>query len=78
MTSLLTDSVLTVLVPLLDEVPEAKDVHTGWWYLVVIVSLIVAMVFLWRSMRKQMNRITFDEKAGPSTRGTDERDNGSA
>ena len=66
MTSLLTstsDSVLTVLVPLLDEAPEAKDVHTGWWYLVVIVSLIIAMILLWRSMKKQMNRIQFEEKA---------------
>jgi hypothetical protein len=67
MTSLLTsaDAVLTVIVPLLDEVPEAKDVHTGWWYLLVLGGLIVAMVVIWRSMRKQLGRIQFEEEPAP-------------
>ncbi len=81
MTTLLTstsDFVLTVLVPLVDEAPEEKEIHTGWWYLVVIVSLIVAMVFLWRSMRKQMNKIQFDENAGAPERDAQPGANGSA
>ena len=81
MTSLLTptvDAVLTVLVPLLDEVPEAKDVHTGWWYLLVLGGLIVAMVVIWKSMRKQLNRIQFDEEPAPPRRSTRESDQGDA
>ena len=64
MNSLLTasaDLVLTVLVPLTDEVPEAKDVHTGWWYVLVFFGLIAATVLLWLSMRKQLKKIRFDE-----------------
>lgn len=65
MTTLLTASsvaVLAVLMPLLGEVPEANDVNAGWGYPAVIGVLILAMVLLWRSMRKQLKRIDFDEK----------------
>ena len=73
MTSLLTDSVLTVLVPLLDEVPEAKDVHTGWFYVLVFFGLIAATVLLWLSMRKQLKKIRFEEQPAAKN-GDDQQD----
>jgi hypothetical protein len=69
MTSLLpasVDSVLAVLVPLVDEVPEAEDIHTGWWYLLVVVGLVAALVLLWLSLRKQLKKIRFDEEPSAS------------
>ena len=71
MTSLLTDSVLTVLVPLLDEVPEAKDVNAGWFYVLVFFGLIAATVLLWLSMRKQLKKIRFEEQ--PATKNGDDQ-----
>ena len=64
MNSLLTtsaDLVLTVLVPLTDAVPDAEDVNTGWWYVLVFFGLIAATLLLWLSMRKQLKKIRFDE-----------------
>jgi Na+/melibiose symporter-like transporter len=64
MNSLLTataDFALTVLVPLTDEVPEAEDVNTGWWYVLVFFGLIAATLLLWLSMRKRLKNIRFDE-----------------
>ena len=64
MNSLLTasaDLVLAVLVPLMDEVPDAEDVNAGWWYVVVFFGLIAATLLLWLSMRKQLKKIRFDE-----------------
>ncbi len=72
MNSLLTasaDFVLTVLVPLADEVPDAEDVNTGWWYVLVFFGLIAATVLLWLSMRKRLKNIRFDENpAGQADR----------
>jgi hypothetical protein len=66
MNSLLTasaDFALTVLVPLTDEVPDAEDVNTGWWYVLVFFGLVAATVLLWLSMRKRLKNIRFDDKA---------------
>ena len=75
MNSLLTasaDLVLTVLVPLTDEVPDAEDVNTGWWYVLVFFGLIAATLLLWLSMRKQLKKIRFDENpSGEADRDTD-------
>jgi Na+/melibiose symporter-like transporter len=76
MNSLLTasaDFVLAVVVPLTDEVPEAKDVNTGWWYVVVFFGLIAATVLLWLSMRKRLKNIRFDESSPTEAdRGSDD------
>ncbi len=52
----------TVVVPLLDDVPLPSEVTPGWVALVVILALIAVTVLLWRSMRKQLGRIRFDEE----------------
>ena len=78
MTSQLTasvDAVLAVLVPLVDDVPTAEDVDAGWWYLVVFGALVVAVYLLWRSMRRQIKKIDFDdEPAAPGTRAAPRQD----
>ena len=80
MNSLLTasaDLVLTVLVPLTDEVPDAKDVNTGWWYVLVFFGLIAATLLLWLSMRKQLKKIRFDDSP-PNEVDRDSEDPGTA
>jgi hypothetical protein len=52
----------TVVVPLLDDVPLPSEVTPGWVALAVILTLIAVTVLLWRSMRKQLGRIRFDEE----------------
>ena len=59
--SAVADIVWTVVVPLLDEVPEADEVRPGWVSTVLMVSLIVVTVLLWFSMRKQLGKVKFDE-----------------
>ena len=61
------DLVLTVLVPLTDEVPDAEDVNTGWWYVLVFFGLIAATLLLWLSMRKQLKKIRFDDDSPAQT-----------
>ena len=75
MNSLLIASVdlaLQVVVPLMDEAPEAEDVNAGWWNVLVDAALITATLLLWLSMRKQLKKIRFDDQA-PTDAGT-ERD----
>ena len=68
MTSLLTSTVLTILLPLTDTTPEAEDVTPGWIYPLVFFSLVAVTILLWFSMRKQLKKIRFDEDGdtGPS------------
>ena len=40
-----------------DPVPAAEDVKPGWIALITVVSLCLASLFLWFSMRKQLRRI---------------------
>ena len=73
MNSLLTvsaDLALQVVLPLVDEVPEAEDVNAGWWYVLVFFALIAATILLWLSMRKQLKKIQFDDKP-PADAGTE-------
>jgi hypothetical protein len=77
MNSLLSlDSVLTVLLPLTEEAPDAEDVNTGWWYVLVFFALLAATILLWLSMRKQLKKIRFEEKpsAEPTSRDGESRD----
>ena len=61
MTTLLTSTVLTILLPLTDATPEAEDVTPGWIYPIVFFSLVAVTVLLWFSMRKHLKKIRFDE-----------------
>ena len=54
-------SLLTVLVPLLDDVPQPEDVSPGWIYAAVIIGLFAVTILLWLSMRKQLKKIDFDD-----------------
>lgn len=60
--STLVDTAWTVLVPLLDDVPDADEVRPGWLAIVLMVSLIVATILLWMSMRKQLGKVKFDDR----------------
>jgi hypothetical protein len=46
-------------------VTEASDVKPGWGALLVVLVLLVATTLLWLSMRKQLGRISFEEKDTP-------------
>ena len=60
--STLVDTAWTVLVPLLDDVPEADEVRPGGLAIVLMVSLIVATILLWLSMRRQLGKVKFDDR----------------
>ena len=51
----------------LDGVPLESEVHPGWGLFLVVVGMIVAALLLWRSMRKQLGRIDFED--GTAERG---------
>ena len=74
MTTLLTSTVLTILLPLTDATPADEDVTPGWIYPIVFFSLVAVTVLLWFSMRKQLKKIRFDEE--PSDERTDGVDPG--
>ena len=57
----MTPVLRTILVPLLDDVPQPQDVTPGWIYAVVIIGLFAVTVLLWLSMRKQLGKIRFSE-----------------
>jgi hypothetical protein len=48
-----------------DDPPSVSDITPGWIATVVIVTLCVATVLLWLSMRKQLGKIRFEEKDTP-------------
>ena len=56
-----TTSLLLAVAPLTDSMPEADEVKPGWVALVVVLLLCLATAFLWLNMRKQLNKINFDE-----------------
>ena len=51
----------TVLVPLVDEVPDPEDVKPGWLGFGVFLLLAAAVVFLVFSFRKQLKKVDFEE-----------------
>lgn len=53
----------TVLVPLVDEVPDPEDVKQGWLGFAVFLLLIAALVLLVFSFRKQLRKVDFEEPA---------------
>lgn len=72
----------TVLVPLVDEVPDPEDVKPGWLGFGVFLLLAAAVVFLVFSFRKQLRKVDFEEKprtdAPASDAGTGQADRSQA
>jgi hypothetical protein len=50
----------TSLASLEEKVPDPNDVKPGWIGFVVVVGLMVAVVFLLLSFRKQLRRVDFE------------------
>lgn len=57
-------TVWTVLVPLVDEVPDPEDVKPGWLGFGVFLLLAAAVVLLVFSFRKQLRKVNFEEPKG--------------
>jgi hypothetical protein len=55
---------LLMLVRMADEVPEDDDVVAGSWGAIMLVLLIVAVVVLFVSFRKQMRKVQANREAG--------------
>jgi hypothetical protein len=66
-----------VLLPLADEVPDPEDVKPGWLGFAVFLLLAAALVVLAFSFRKQLRKVTFEEKGGEAAPQAprEERDN---
>lgn len=60
----------TVLVPLVDEVPDPEDVKPGWLGFGVFLLLALALVVLFFSFRKQLRKVDFEEKPDGETEST--------
>ena len=41
--------------------PDPDTVNAGWWGFLGLLFLSIAVFFLWKSMNKQLTRVTFDE-----------------
>lgn len=41
--------------------PDPDVVNAGWWGFLGLLFLSIAVFFLWKSMNKQLTRVTFDE-----------------
>ena len=48
-------------------IPNSSDVKAGWVAFAVFIGLIVAVVLLWLSFRKQLGKIDFEEEPKDST-----------
>ena len=59
---------LTVLLPLLDPVPDPDDVKPGLLGFVVFLLLAAAVVFLAFSLRKHLGKVHFDNDQAPDDR----------
>jgi hypothetical protein len=53
----------TVLLPLAQQAPDPNDVKPGLIGFLVFLALLVAVVFLVLSFRKQLRKVNFEEKA---------------
>jgi Na+/melibiose symporter-like transporter len=56
------NTLVAVLVPLVDKVPDPADVKPGWLGFGVFLALAVAVALLWFSMRKQLRKVDFEEE----------------
>ena len=71
------NTLLAVIVPLVDKAPDPADVKPGWLGLGVFLALAVAVAFLWFSLRKQLKKVDFEEEPDtPKKPRNDPRTNG--
>jgi hypothetical protein len=56
------NTLLAVIVPLVDKAPDPADVKPGWLGFGVFLALAVAVALLWLSMRKQLKKVDFEEE----------------
>ena len=56
------NTLLVVLVPLVQKGPDPADVKPGWLGFSVFLALAAAVVVLWLSMRKQLKKVNFEEE----------------
>ena len=56
------NTLLAVLVPLVQKGPDPADVKPGWLGFGVFLALAAAVVVLWFSMRKQLKKVDFEEQ----------------
>jgi cytoskeletal protein RodZ len=61
-----TWTVLTALPFLVEEGPAPEDVKAGWLGFSVWIALVVAVVILGFSLRKQLKRVDFEEEPDPT------------
>ena len=61
-----TWTVLTALPFLVEEGPAPEDVKAGWLGFSVWIALVVAVVILGFSLRKQLKRVNFEEEPDPT------------
>jgi hypothetical protein len=51
-----------------DDAPAPSEIKPGWIALVIVLALCVATALLWLNMRKQLRKISFEEKEIPRRR----------
>ena len=61
-----TWTVLAALPFLVEEGPAPEDVKAGWLGFSVWIALVVAVVILGFSLRKQLKRVDFEEEPDPT------------
>lgn len=61
-----TWTVLAALPFLVEEGPAPEDVKAGWLGFSVWIALVVAVVILGFSLRKQLKRVNFEEEPDPN------------
>lgn len=71
-------TVLTALPSLVEEGPAPEDVKAGWLGFSVWIALVVAVVILWFSLRKQLKRVNFEEEPDPADDTDEHTANGTA
>ncbi len=55
-------TLLTALLPFAKQAPDPADVRPGLIGFIVFISLLIAVVLLWLSMRKQLKKVNFEER----------------
>jgi hypothetical protein len=63
-------TLLTALLPFAKQAPDPADVRPGLIGFLMFLGLLVAVVLLWLSMRKQLRKVNFEERDDRESGGT--------
>ncbi|MGN6131616.1 MAG: hypothetical protein ACTHOK_14845 [Nocardioidaceae bacterium] len=55
-------TLMTALLPFAKQAPDPADVRPGLIGFLMFLGLLVAVVLLWLSMRKQLKKVNFEER----------------